>query len=243
MGLIKKLNKILFLAFFLLSVIQLFYKQPLPDPKELVDRVKNDQPFINIFETKTFQKEFNGVRYEFTQYADYQVTAVVVEAYDSDNWLDVTHEGDPAQTKDLCLVWGDNAKSGIYKKAKYSHGEFTCYYSIERSLSRDFNPRELTNNHLIPANDDIERKLKEASVGDQVAIKGTLVDYAIFDGQGRKSSFRKTSLTMSDNDCEVVLVEDFKIIKPAPFIARNGKKYSFIGLGTTAFTSILFFLL
>ena len=240
MRIIKRVVNYLFLISLLLSVFSLFYSFPLPKNKEVIEPIKQIQPIINIIETKPYIKEFSGVEYKITPYAAYEIYGLVVEQYDSENWLDITHKKDPAQTKDLCLVWGENIRNGVYLKGKFSHGEFTCFYKLKYPDMKFFNGRELTNNHLVPENEIIKNLTKKVKKGDQIYIKGTLVDYDVLDEEGKQILYRKTSTSMEDSNCEVVLVSDFKILKEADPLIKNAKVYLF---KTLVISSILNFLL
>ena len=239
---IKKINKILFLLSFVSLLIVSFYLFPLPEHTEIIPHIKDLSPVIEPIKKEPYKTDFDGVTYKITPLYSYEAYGVIVEHYDSDNWLDVIHEGDPAQTKDICIVWGENIKNDIYRKVKYSHGEFTCFVETDsREVWQQFNQNELTNNHLIPANDELEKLLKKTKIGDQVYIKGMLVNYEILDEDGNKVRWRTTSSTMEDRDCEVVFVEDYEIIKSRHPLIKNARQYSFWGLGlSTLIGGILF---
>ena len=225
------------------SIFLTFYSFPLPDGSQIVKAVKETPPQITPTSTTAFTQDYAGVKYQFTPRGSFEIYGLVVEQYDSQNWLDITHQKDPAQTKDLCLVWGENITTGAYLQAKYSHGEFTCFFGWDSSNPLRFNGQLLTNNHLIPQNETIQKLLKKTRTGDQVYIKGTLVDYSILDNQGAEVWFRKTSTSLGDQDCEVVLVSEYKILKEVnPFI-KNIKADSYKTLGlTTLLGFILFFI-
>lgn len=74
-------------------------------------------------------------------------------------------------------------------------------YPVPRDIIQAHSP----NMHMIPANDDIERRLKSIRAGNLVHIKAYLVEVANEEG------FRwKSSLTRSDTGagaCELVWVE------------------------------------
>lgn len=243
MRLFKKFNKLLFLFFLLTSLILSLYKQSLPAEEEVITYVKELEPRINKIEEESYLHEFSGVKYKITPLYSYEAYGVIVEHYDSDNWLDVVHQGDPAQTKDICIVWGENIKNDVYRQVKYSHGEFTCFVEAEtREIWGRFNLNELTNNHLIPLNKQIEKKLKETIIGDQVYIKGKLVNYEILNENDEKIRSRTTSHTMEDRDCEVVLVEQYDIIKSTESVIVHLRKYSYWGLGLSTLLGLVLFI-
>ena len=223
------------------SIIFTFYSFPLPDTYDIVEPIKHIQPSINLIKQEPYIKEFSGVKYKITPHAEYEIYGLVVEQYDSDHWLDVTHRNDPAQSKDLCLVWGENIKNGVYRKAKYSHGEFTCYYRLDYEHLELFKRNQLTNNHLIPQNDYLKNLLKKVKKGDQVHIKGTLVDYEILNEDNERVMYRRTSLSLDESKCEVVLLSDFKIIKEENSFIKNAANYSYKLLGFSLLLNFLLF--
>ena len=226
MGIIKLLNRLLFLLSLVSSIFLTFYSFPLPDGSQIVKAVKETPPQITPTSTTAFTQDYAGVKYQFTPRGSFEIYGLVVEQYDSQNWLDITNQKDPAQTKDLCLVWGENITTGAYLQAKYSHGEFTCFFGWDSSNPLRFNGQLLTNNHLIPQNETLQKLLKK-----------------ILDNQGAEVWFRKTSTSLGDQDCEVVLVSEYKILKEVnPFI-KNIKADSYKTLGlTTLLGFILFFI-
>ena len=238
---VKKFSKLLFFISFLSSVIFSIYSFPLPETYKIIDEVKGFEPVINKIDEEPYFKEFSGVKYKIIPYANYEIYGLVVEQYDSDHWLDITHRNDPAQTKDLCLIWGENIKNGVYRKAKYSHGEFTCFYRLDYAYAEMFNKKQLTNNHLIPQNDYYKNLLKKVKKGDQVYIKGTLVDYEILNDNDEKIMYRKTSLSLDESKCEVVLLNDFKIIKEENPLIKNAANYSYKALGISLLLNFLLF--
>lgn len=217
-----------------MSLFFVFYKFPFPNPNRLDPSVYESEPVIEKHDEKQFEKFYKGKKYQFTSYATYKMNALVVEKYDSENFLDVTHKNDPAQSKDLCIVWGDTAKNGKYLNARFSHGEFTCFF---RSKSWDNLPTDLTNNHLIPKDDQIKKIMDKITIGDQVSIEAELVDYKILDEKGNTLLTRSTSLELGDHDCEVLYVNNIEIIKPINFVQRYIKNMT---LKIGFITSILF---
>jgi len=240
---LTKLNKILFFPLLTLAVILTFYKTPLPPLTHIDDKLITDTPKITKIYEDPLVKNFNGTNYKITPLYDIEITGLVVEQYDSENLLDITHKNDPAQSKDLCLTWNDNLTNETYLKAKYSHGEFTCFFNFkDRSGFGKFHQNMFTNTHLIPENQTLKKIIKDAKKGDQVYIKGKLINYAILDENAKEIRTRQTSITFEDRDCEVILVSDFEYIKRQNYFIREAKYISYKILFITALiNTILFF--
>lgn len=180
-------------------------------PELKIEPVQTDTQLKPIFVEK------RGYKAEIVPLFKYEISGIVVEEYDSEVWHDVMHKKfDPFNTKDLCLVWGDNTENDLYRRFDYKHGEFTCYYQTkDMEAYKEFNNTQLSNNHLIPANDKIYKKIKNTSISDQVRIKGYLVENNITSPEGLTGQ-RGTSISRNDTGngaCEQIYVEEYEIIK------------------------------
>jgi hypothetical protein len=104
---------------------------------------------------------------------------------------------------------------------RFKHGEFTCYYSYNQPIDPPFNGTLLSNNHLIPSDRNIERKMAGVNIGDQIRIKGYLANYKTTDENGRETGWRNTSISREDvrnGACEIIYVNEIEIIKRGNFI-------------------------
>lgn len=139
---------------------------------------------------------------------------------------------------DLSLVWGSNLSTKVYQSKKlkfWQDGRFT-YWQYEAGLK--VNPNEIANEHLIVNDKDVEKKMNSLNVGDQVRIKGKLVDvFAKNVGQtniDRAPSYKwQTSIVRTDagpGACEIIYVEDIKILKKGNPIANSLFNLSFYGI-------------
>ena len=75
-----------------------------------------------------------------------------------------------------------------------------------------FKMNQLSNNHLISADEYIRDRVGEIRVGDQIRVKGSLVRYGAAGG-----GLRGTSTTREDSGdgaCETILVDEFEIVRP-----------------------------
>jgi len=211
-----KTIKIIFAVSLITYLFLLFIKPKLPGSSKIRQEIIINFPLQEVVDQTQINTSYGDFTYTLTPLYSYDIYGLVVSEYKSRNWLDITHKRDPANTRDLCLVWGQNVKSDVYQKVKYSHGEFTCYYYYNQALDPPFNGRELSNNHLIPQNSDIEKKIAGVNIGDQVRIKGFLVNYKITDKDGRESASRNTSTSREDTRngaCEIIYVSDIEILK------------------------------
>jgi hypothetical protein len=217
----KNIIKNVFLFALVFFIILLFVKPPLPNISDINNSVINVDPIQKEISIPPIRTKFGDYTYEITPLYSYEIYGLAISDYSSNNWLDITHKKDPANTKDICVTWGDNIGSGAYKKVKYKHGEFTCYYYYNEKIDPSFNGRFLSNNHLIPKDKNVKNQIGRVNIGDQIHIKGYLANYIIFDKNGKQISSRNTSTTREDSGngaCEIIYVDKIEVIKKASVI-------------------------
>lgn len=207
----------------LVMAITYFTKESLPDPGYYGDAIIQE-PIQNKISKKPFEIEVNKERYHITPKYDYRLEGVVVSAHNADAFLDMRHHEewrDFLNIKDLCVIWGDNVKNGIYKKMKFDSGDWTCWYSWPNAaVKQHFRSDQLSNNHLLAEKEVIKQSILEAAPGDHIRIEGMLVDYA-----NPTNSFKRgTSISRTDRGqgaCETIYVENFEILRKANALERN----------------------
>ena len=103
----------------------------------------------------------------------------------------------------------------------------------------------------MPGNSGVEANIKDAHIGDEIHLKGQLVNYSINHGPKRR-----TSITRDDKEngaCEIIYVNELQILKRHNalwiILARAGKwlsiifafgvLFSFFGVKMPGFTSKL----
>ena len=222
MNILKKLVQIIFIISIITFVATFFFKETLPSPERINSQL-TQAPIQTEGYRKPFTIEKEDGTYTLEPLFDYELYGLITADYNSENFFDFIHKrsNDEINTKDICVVWGENISSGIYEKINYTHGEFTCYAKLKSSYNtrewwEKFDVYELSNNHLIPANDAIYQKMKSSSPGDQVHLKGYLVKYQWLDSDGNEWS-RSTSTTRNDTgnaSCETIYVTSYEIIVP-----------------------------
>lgn len=202
-----------------MSVVSFVQKDTLPPPSEILP-VLYKEPLQTLTSAASFSITKNGQTYTIKPLFNYELYGLVVSCHRSSSWEDYYHEQwkDWINVKDLCVIWGDNFKSGSYRKMTFQNGSWTCYYNLKpgEPLSEwtKFAAQCLSNNHLVVADERVSRSIMKVEKGDQVYFKGYLVNY----GRGGNPDQRRSSTVRSDTGngaCEVVYVEDFKILKKA----------------------------
>ena len=154
-----------------------------------------------------------GNRYDIQPVYDYEITGLIVTDHDSSSFLDLSHAmwKDFLNTKDICVVWGTNVTTGQLKELNFTSGDWTCWVQADSgAVWQSFNPLQLSNNHVLPANEEIDRALRKASVGDEIRIRGHLVNYNINGSEYRNSSTRRDDT--GNGACEILYVNEIQTL-------------------------------
>jgi hypothetical protein len=144
---------------------------------------------------------------------------MVVSRHDTSSWWNPTHRfwwKDHLNVLDLCVVWGDNLATGVYRNMHYASGSFTCeVWSRDRTTWERFDVRAIANNHLLASDPTIVRRLRGMRAGDQIELGGYLAEYAHDAG----FAFRRGTSTRRDDQgdgaCETIWVTDARILRAA----------------------------
>ena len=214
-----KLFNYLFWVSATVLVLSFIQKDKLPDRSEIRDELYRE-PLQLAVEKSPITVEKAGMAYIIRPLYSYDIYGMVVSYHHSVSFDDYYHKQwkDVINTKDICVIWGENIKSGVYQKMTFESGSWTCYTAFKPNVSRaEWNKYKnecLSNNHLIPANEGIGKVIMALRKGDQVHIKGYLVNYR----EAKWSGERTTSTTRTDTGngaCEVIWVQEVKILQRA----------------------------
>lgn len=206
------------LLFLVVAFIVWTSKDTLPGRNAIDPRIARGAPVQVVYEgsPRIITEEYGEFIYRITPRASYRIPGVVVSLHHSDSFTDISHEFDPWNTMDICVVWGPNITTGGYTMVTYDHGDFTCYYRWSGENDPPFSGNFLANNHMIPANPLVADQIRSLSVGDQIIIEGDLVDYSVSGKEGEKYGHRNTSMTREDSGngaCEIIYASSVTILE------------------------------
>ena len=216
----------IFKGVFVIAVVVLgmsfFQKDKLPGPEVFSEAVLSD-PLQTPTDKAPFQTQINNQVYTITPLFDYHLSGVVVTDFESGSLGDIYHHRqwkDFLNVKDLCVVFGKNVQSDVFRKLRYRSGPWTCFFQIpDRQTGKQFRSDQLSNNHILTDNIDLHRLVMRAAPGDEVRISGMLANY-----QNQATGFeRETSISRTDTGngaCETIFVTDFSITKKANHLWR-----------------------
>jgi hypothetical protein len=215
---IHTLNGLLFAASLFLVAGGLWFRDRLPLPPAIL-AASLPEPTQVARHREPFTVNTGGIDYTVSPLQTYELRGLVVSRHDTSVWWNPTHRSwwkDHLNVADLCVVWGDNLRGGIYRELAYSSGSFTCYVaSRDRETWDRFDQSGFSNNHLLTADPKIAKLLRSVRPGDQVVVRGWLAEYAHDAGMPFR---RGTSLRRDDTGngaCETIWVEDARVTKRA----------------------------
>ena len=120
---------------------------------------------------------------------------------------------------DLLLAWGEVTRDGDDGKLDWGQGDRQGQVSGTLGgidgidLSADYIVSHISNNHIIPANEDIREALEIIKPGDSVAIEGRLVNLSLLtpDDHVITVSTSKVRNDKGEGACEIIYVESLRI--------------------------------
>lgn len=200
--------------FFLLYAVAWSQHGRLPPPSEIDGSLAPD-PVQTPTTRPPFEVYRKGITYHVKPLADYELRGLVVSYHDSDSFLDIYHGlwGDKLNFRDLGVVWGHNALSGVYRDVTFESQDFTLFFRTDSDLVLSkFRFDQISNNHLLATEPALVRSLRQIGRGDQVVLRGMLCEYSHPGGK------RSTSLTRKDQGngaCETLFVDSMSVLREA----------------------------
>jgi len=201
----------------LLLAVSWFMKDRYPLENEILPDLLQE-PVQAAVERPPFTAEAGGVRYTIRPLYTYEIRGMVVSQHDCGAWWDIYHHDlwkDFINLKDLCVIWGRNLESGVYRDMGFRNDSWTCSWSWpDAETGARFLRTGLSNNHLLCTDDTLRERIRRTSPGDQVWLRGTLAEYS----HGHGAFHRGTSTRRDDTGngaCETIFVEDYEILRPA----------------------------
>lgn len=204
---LQRLLKPTFFAALVLLAVSWFFKGGFVEPADVRSDLMAEPRQVSSSRER-FSFDYKGRSCLVRPVAEYELWGLVVSHNNIESIADIYHDSTSVDTKDLCVIWGNNLSSTDFHEVDYKSGPFTCYFSYPRGVR--FDPDRLANNHLITDSSRVRDQIANVRVGDQVRLKGLLVDYQM-DDWGK--FWRKTSKVRTDTGCEVVFVEEVEVLQ------------------------------
>ncbi|HSQ34518.1 MAG TPA: hypothetical protein VLQ89_00865 [Candidatus Binatia bacterium] len=209
----RQVFRLAMLLSLMLWLLSLLFVKRLPGPDDMAPQLFSEPVQTRENVPPPFRVKKNKLTYIVTPLFHYELSGLVVSQHRSDSLLDVSHRRwqDYLNIKDLCVVWGKNIRSGVYRKMKFWNRDFTCMCEFpDGETAALFSDRHLSNNHLLCADKALSRRILAVRPGDQIYFRGYLASYS----QPANQFERGTSTVRDDSGngaCETVFVTDFMI--------------------------------
>ncbi len=211
----NKVFRVLFLFTFVVFYYASVQIEAMPAPEE-INSLLDNEPRQEIINKESFDFSYRGRDYLIEPIAEYEIWGLVVTHNDITDFIDIYHDVDSVDIRDICVLWGDNVKHGVYNNFNFWSEPWTCFFQAEDwAYMKLFNQAQISNSHLLSANPKVREAILNTRVGDQIHLSGKLINYAPKD---KPMWFRKSSTEREDTGngaCEVIMVEKFSILKRA----------------------------
>ena len=198
-----------------LLLYAMWRRDVLPPPAELNNVLLNEPVQTQINQT-AFEVSRGGVDYKVQPLYDYDLVGLVVSRHDTSTGWDYLHRewNDHLNVMDICVIWGNNARSGSYNDISFSSGQFTCNFQASTGEAfAAFDQTAISNNHLLTDQPGLAKIMQKVEIGDQIHLRGRLSEYSHNHGFAFK---RGTSIVRTDTGngaCETIFVDSFEILK------------------------------
>ena len=113
----------------LLSISYLL-KNNLPDAEDILDELLQN-PTQTPVDMPPFQIEAGEMVYTIRPLYAYELYGLVVSHHNCGTWWDIYHHDqwkDFINVKDLCVLWGKNVETEVYKDMRFTSDSWTCTY-------------------------------------------------------------------------------------------------------------------
>jgi hypothetical protein len=212
---VRSASQLLLLAGLLAILAGWWFGDSLPSV-EHIDSSVTQEPEQTATRVAPFAVSVGDIEYRIKPVFDYEIDGLIVSEHDSASWHDIVHAdwNDRINVVDLCMVWGVNAAEGAYRRMEFSSGQFVCYWRTQTMAdARADYVRALSNNHLLTADPRIAKRLRDLHIGDQVRIRGQLVEYSHDHGFAFHRGTSTTRDDTGDGACETIFVRDLTVIR------------------------------
>jgi len=201
----------LFALSVLITAVAYFRKGQFVDHTQVKPELLNE-PVQTPTTRQVFSFDYMDSTYHVKPVADYLLHGLVV-SHNNIYFLDPFHDSTSVDTKDVAVIWADNLRSNEFHKVKFWNTSSWVHWRYPSGVR--FYHNQIANNHLITSSDSVRDLIGRVRVGDQIRIKGMLVDYQDIRNPSfwRKSS--RTRLDTGDGACEVLFVQELKILARA----------------------------
>ncbi|MDD4955707.1 MAG: hypothetical protein PHP17_06700 [Candidatus Omnitrophica bacterium] len=213
-------EKYLFWILLAVCIFAFFGKKDIRNIKIIEPEIFEKPVQLAIANPEKIEFESNGYAYRLTPLYDYTLKGLIVSKFNYDIFN--AYRYGSVFPVDLCMIWGNNAKGKAHlnKDVQFSQD---CRWCNVRWFNSNtvFDLNEMANSHIVVKEQRIRRIVNGLSAGDQISIKGKLVNIKarLLKKAGSLDAEEftwQTSTTRDDQGagaCEVIYVEDITMLK------------------------------
>ncbi|HET8699577.1 MAG TPA: hypothetical protein VFO94_18980 [Gammaproteobacteria bacterium] len=210
---IRKLNNLLLAASAVAALVAFVKRNDLPANLAVRNELAAE-PRQTPTAEQPFSVSYANVAYKIEPQFEYDLYGLVV-SYRLHDGNSTMHRRarDHLNVADVCVVWSDTAASPTLRKIDFWNGVFTCNFSTRDAEAwARFKTNQVSNNHLLSADEWTRRQIDGVRIGDQIHVRGLLASYA---SPGGKRGTSTTRDDQGDGACETIFVRDFAVLEPA----------------------------
>lgn len=210
---LKTINKLFFYVSLILLLTSCWQRNDFPEDM-LITPALLEPPLQSAVSTPPFTVTNNGTDYHIKPRYAYDLHGLVVSyAHHNGNYSLHRLWNDHINVADVCVVWSENTNGSDLNNIKFWNGKFTCNFETSNAGTwTRFRKNQISNNHLLTDDRHIRKAIKQVRIGDQIRIRGWLVNYSNDTGFSRG-----TSITRDDTGngaCETIYLQQFDILQP-----------------------------
>ncbi|MDH3901446.1 MAG: hypothetical protein OEU51_10415 [Gammaproteobacteria bacterium] len=210
---LKTLNKLVFYASLILLLTSCWQRNDFPEDMSVTPALLKP-PVQSAVSTQAFTVANNGTDYRIEPRYQYDLHGLVVSyAHHNGNYSLHRLWNDHINVADVCVVWSGNTNGADLNDFKFWNGKFTCNFQTgDAGAWERFREDQISNNHLLTDNSRIRKHIKQVRIGDQIRIRGWLVNYSNDDGFSRGTSTTRDDT--GNGACETIYLKQFEILQP-----------------------------
>lgn len=228
---LARINKILFWGLLVILIVSSFTRKSLKTIDEISPRILR-QPYQARTYSRPIVFEKDGYKFEVKPLYNYVIDGLVVSKI-TYKFFSI-YKNESIFPVDIALLWGSNIENKIFKAKTIKFEQDMRWVFVKCSIPIKFNPSEISNNHLLINDPRLEKIALSLCAGDQVSIKGKLVNVVATNLKNPSNRYAwNTSTSRHDSAsgaCEVIYVEDIKILKKGNILSHILFAISFWGL-------------
>jgi len=210
---LKTINKLVFYASLILLLTSCWQRNDFPEDMSITPALL-EPPVQSAISTQPFTVSNNGADYRIEPRYEYDLHGLVVSyAHHNGNYSLHRLWNDHINVADVCVVWSENANGSDLNNIEFWNGKFTCNFQTDDAGTWErFRENRISNNHLLTDDSRIRKTIKQVRIGDQIRVRGWLVNYSNDAGFSRGTSTTRDDT--GNGACETIYLKQFEILQP-----------------------------